>query len=228
MAACQADMERQVVLVDDVVSSSEDEQPKVRNWARGAAAVFLLGTAGVAGVGSGLVSARASPAESMQLPPRPAMVNLNQELEEADSTDATHDSTTYPVQASDLRKNGYVMIKERPCKIVELSTSKTGKHGHAKVHITALDIFTRERHEDLVPATHNMDVPHVSRKDYQLTEIDEDGFAELMDDVGDVKKDLKLPGGSLGKDIQAKMDSGAVIKVTVMSAVNEEQIVGTK
>ena len=44
-------------------------------------------------------------------------------------------SATYPMQCSALRKNGHVMIKSRPCKIVEMSTSKTGKHGHAKVSI---------------------------------------------------------------------------------------------
>lgn len=44
-------------------------------------------------------------------------------------------SKTIPCQCSSLRKNGYVCIKSRPCKIVEMSTSKTGKHGHAKVYI---------------------------------------------------------------------------------------------
>ena len=33
------------------------------------------------------------------------------------------------------------MIKGKACKIVDMSTSKTGKHGHAKVHMVALDIF---------------------------------------------------------------------------------------
>lgn len=42
-------------------------------------------------------------------------------------------STTYPAQCSSLRKNGHVLLKGRPCKIVNMTTSKTGKHGHAKV-----------------------------------------------------------------------------------------------
>ena len=28
----------------------------------------------------------------------------------------------------------------RPCKIIDMSTSKTGKHGHAKVHLVAIDV----------------------------------------------------------------------------------------
>ena len=82
-----------------------------------------------------------------------------------DSADAGA-SLTYPMQCSALRKGGHVLIKQRPCKIIDMSTSKTGKHGHAKVHLIAEDIFTKKKLEDLSPSTHNMDVPNVLRKEY--------------------------------------------------------------
>jgi len=44
-------------------------------------------------------------------------------------------SETFPMQCSALRKNGFVVLKGKACKIVDMSTSKTGKHGHAKVSL---------------------------------------------------------------------------------------------
>merc|ERR1712098_330863 len=83
-------------------------------------------------------------------------------------------SSTFPMQCSALRKGGHVMIKNRPCKIVEMSTSKTGKHGHAKVHMVALDIFTGKKLEDICPSTHNLEVPNVKRRDFSLLTLTTD------------------------------------------------------
>ena len=44
-----------------------------------------------------------------------------------------------------------------------MTTSKTGKHGHAKCHFIATDIFTGKKIEELVPSSHNLEVlltPH--------------------------------------------------------------------
>lgn len=54
-----------------------------------------------------------------------------------------------------------------------MSTSKTGKHGHAKVHMVAIDIFTNKKLEDICPSTHNMDVPVVKKKEYQVSDFGE-------------------------------------------------------
>ncbi|KAF9885800.1 Eukaryotic translation initiation factor 5A [Aspergillus nanangensis] len=132
-------------------------------------------------------------------------------------------SMTYPMQCSALRKNGHVVIKNRPCKIVDMSTSKTGKHGHAKVHLVALDIFTNKKYEDLSPSTHNMDVPHVSRSEYQLLDITDDDFLSLMTDDGDTKDDVKVPDNEIGqKIIRMFREEEKDCNVVVLTSMGEE------
>lgn len=136
-------------------------------------------------------------------------------------------STTYPMQCSALRKNGFVVIKGRPCKIVDMSTSKTGKHGHAKVHLVAIDIFTGKKLEDLSPSTHNMEVPVVKRTEFQLLDID-DGFLSLMNMDGDTKDDVRHPEGELGDQMQAAFDEGKDLMVTIIAAMGEEAAISFK
>ncbi|CAA7045527.1 unnamed protein product [Microthlaspi erraticum] len=134
-------------------------------------------------------------------------------------------SKTYPQQAGTIRKSGYIVIKGRPCKVVEVSTSKTGKHGHAKCHFVAIDIFTSKKLEDIVPSSHNCDVPHVNRTDYQLIDISEDGYVSLLTDNGSTKDDLKLPTDeALLQQIKSGFEDGKDLVVSVMSAMGEEQI----
>ena len=45
------------------------------------------------------------------------------------------------IQASSLQKDDLVMLKDKPCKIVDISVSKTGKAGKPKMHIVGEDIF---------------------------------------------------------------------------------------
>ncbi|KZV94977.1 translation initiation factor eIF-5A [Exidia glandulosa HHB12029] len=99
-------------------------------------------------------------------------------------------SLTFPMQCSALRKGGHV--------IVDMSTSKTGKHGHAKVHIIASDIFTGKKLEDVSPSTHNMD------------------------------DDVKIPEGDIGKQIETEFKEGKELLITVVAAMGEEQAIAIR
>ena len=137
-------------------------------------------------------------------------------------------SETYPMQCSSLRKNGHVMIKGRPCKIVDMSTSKTGKHGHAKVHLVALDIFTGKKYEDICPSTHNMDVPNVTRKDYHFVDIDDDGFVDVMNDDDGSTEQYKIENDTILAEVKAKAKNSQSFLVTVLKACGIEQVIATK
>merc|ERR1711991_194130 len=138
-------------------------------------------------------------------------------------------SKTYPIQASAIKKGGFCVINGRPVKVIGTSTSKTGKHGHAKIHFVTTDIFTGRKLEDICPSTHNMLAPNVKKEELPLIDIDEEGFVSLLEADGTTKTDLKLPEGDLGSEIQKAFDDDAgEIIVTVQSAMGEEQIMSFK
>merc|ERR1711935_352425 len=125
---------------------------------------------------------------------------------------------------------GYMMIKGKPCKILSISVSKTGKHGHAKCNFLAVDIFTGKKLEDMIPSTHGTTVPIVARSDWEILDIDE-GELTLMDEGGNQKTDLNLPPvpATMAKEIVEAWDDGNnTVQVTVQSAVGIEQIIQWK
>jgi len=60
----------------------------------------------------------------------------------------------------------------RDFQITETATSKTGKHGHAKVTFAGVDIFTGKKYSDVVPGHAVFLSPPVTRMEYTLMDID--------------------------------------------------------
>ena len=131
-----------------------------------------------------------------------------------------------------MKKGGHVVIKGHACKINEITTSKTGKHGHAKANITGIDIFTGKKYEDMCPTSHNMPVPTVNRNEYQVVDIDGEFVSMMMED-GSTKDDVKLPNETdedkiLAEKIKQAFQNGDDFNVILLQAMGMEKIVEIK
>jgi len=75
------------------------------------------------------------------------------------------------VEIKDLKKGGFVNIDGVPCRVDEVSISKSGKHGHAKVRVDAIGLFDGIRKSLVKPSDARVDVPMVLKKKAQLLAI---------------------------------------------------------
>jgi len=124
-----------------------------------------------------------------------------------------------------------MMIKGRPCKVLSIAVSKTGKHGHAKCNFLTTDIFNGKKIEDMIPSSHGTTVPIVNKTDWEIIDIGEDGDLTLMDEGGNQKVDLNLPTfpAGFGAEIETAWAGGDnCVMVSVQSAVGIEQIISYK
>jgi len=139
-------------------------------------------------------------------------------------------SDTIPIKAGSCKKGVHVMIKGFPCKVIEVSTSKTGKHGHAKVNITGIDIFSGKKYQESSPTSHNLMQPVITKEDYQLIELDDDNFLTLLDDNGSVREDLALDNEDIELNTRLKEEfkNGKELSVTVQKCVQKEKVISFK
>ena len=137
------------------------------------------------------------------------------------------------VSAGSLKKGDLVMIKDHPCKVVSFSTAKTGKHGSAKAMVTGIDIFSGNKYECTFSTGDNVDAPVAKRMEYQLINIDDEGFVTLLTDSGEIKEDLKLPEDEWLKDVKDRVkaifeEGKKECIVSVLGAMDQEKIIAVR
>ena len=137
------------------------------------------------------------------------------------------------IQANCLKLGSLVMIKGHPCKVVSFSTAKTGKHGAAKAMVTGIDIFTAQKYECTFSTGDMVDAPVVTKTDYTLINIDEDGYMSLMNERGEIKADLRFPEDEWLKEVveRAKMifkEDEKDCLVTVIGSMGQEKLITSR
>ncbi len=99
---------------------------------------------------------------------------------------------TKPVSVGALQKGNYIVIEGVACRVVDTQTSRPGKHGHAKVRLTAVGLLDDKKRVIVMPGHDNVDTPIVDKKTAQVLSI-AGNKASVMDTETFETFELEIP-----------------------------------
>ena len=102
-----------------------------------------------------------------------------------------------------LKKGSMVILDGAACRVTNTSTSRPGKHGHAKVRLEAVGIIDGKKREIVMPGHDNIEVPIVDKRNAQILSIHGD-TANVMDLETYETFDMKIP-----EDLKNEVVEGA-------------------
>ena len=114
--------------------------------------------------------------------------------------------TTYSTM-KELRIGRYVLIDGIPCKVVDIDVSSPGKHGSAKMRVTAIGIFDGQKKTILKPSDSDVEVPVINKKKAQVVSV-EGNSAQVMDLETYEVFTLSIP-----EELQGKLKSGNEVEL---------------
>ncbi len=109
------------------------------------------------------------------------------------------------VSIGSLQKGRYVVIDGAACIVSDVSVSRPGKHGHAKVNLTAVGLIDGKKRNIVMPGHDMIPVPIIGKKNAQVLSISGD-TANVMDMETYETFDLKIPD-----DLKGKVTEGSVV-----------------
>ncbi len=109
-------------------------------------------------------------------------------------------------EAKELKEGKYILIDDIPCRVVGIDTSKPGKHGAAKMRVTAIGVFDGQKKQWLGPSDQDVEVPVIDRGNAQIVSLN-GKVAQLMDTVTFETFELEVPEEMLkdaapGKEVE--------------------------
>jgi translation initiation factor 5A len=113
----------------------------------------------------------------------------------------------------DLRKGSFILIDDVPCKVDDVSVTKSGKHGAAKARVDAIGLMDGRRRSLVKPADENVDVPIILRKKAQVLAISRDKV-QLMDTSDYSMLELEIP-----EELKGKLNSGEEVSYYELAGV---------
>ena len=107
----------------------------------------------------------------------------------------------------DLKPGRFVLIDNAPCRVVDVETSAPGKHGAAKMRVTAIGVFDNQKRTLLKPSDADVEVQIITKKKAQVVSVT-DSPAQLMDMETYETYELSIP-----EELKGSIRQGAEIEV---------------
>lgn len=114
------------------------------------------------------------------------------------------------VSVSSLQKGKSVVIDGAACVVSDVSISRPGKHGHAKVNLTAVGMIDGKKRNIIMPGHDKIPVPIIENKTAQVLSVSGD-TANIMDTESYEIFDLKIP-----EELKDKVVDGCTIMYAVI------------
>ncbi len=112
-------------------------------------------------------------------------------------------------KAGRVKKGQWILIDGAVCRVVDIQISSPGKHGSAKVRITAVGVFDGQKRQLLRPSDADVEVPVMHRKRGQVLALMGD-VVQIMD-LNDYST-FEVPLSAVEEELRDKLQPGAEVE----------------
>jgi translation initiation factor 5A len=117
------------------------------------------------------------------------------------------------IDAGSLKKGDTIIIEGAPCKVVDLATSRPGKHGHAKVNLMAVGVLDNKKRNLVLPGHDKVESPIVEKKSAQVLSIT-GNKASVMDTETYETFEMDIP-----EELQAQVKEGVEVLYWIIMGI---------
>jgi len=114
------------------------------------------------------------------------------------------------VSVGTLKKGDTIILDGAPCRVTDTATSRPGKHGHAKVNLTAVGMLDGKKRQTVMPGHDRVEAPIVEKKNAQVLSIS-GNTANVMDVETYETFDMDIP-----EELRAEVKDGVEILYWVL------------
>ncbi len=96
------------------------------------------------------------------------------------------------VNVNQIKAGSYLLVDGVACRVSDAQSSKSGKHGHAKIRIVAIGLMDNKKRELVLPSGHSVEVPIIEKNTAQVLSIS-GNTANVMDNESYETFDIEIP-----------------------------------